>query len=243
MENKKSADAKLPLVESYFNVNFSNDKKPKKVNKKPKVNQIEKATDNLIGSSTHLKPPDSGNEKYDLIRNDLSDQLEAQGKFGKHYESILDHLVYFFKLKDELQYDIETNGIRIEISTGNGHPKIVDNPSIKNLNSVSSRIMTIIKDPNLEDEEPRMVLHLMNLPKIVIEYIEFVGNNPDAISNDIKKLIENVVIPTFNDENTYFDEETFNRCISFCERWFYPLFPFRSLGMQWHLYIEKIIQI
>ncbi len=151
---QKISDAKLPLVESYFNVNFSNDKKPKKVNKKAKVNQVEKITDNLISSSSHLKPPDSCNEKYDLIRNDLSDQLEAQGKFGKHYESILDHLVYFFKLKDELQYDIETNGIRIEISTGNGHPKIVDNPSIKNLNSVSSRIMTIIKDLNLEDEEP-----------------------------------------------------------------------------------------
>ncbi len=74
----------------------------------------------------------------------------------------------------------------------------------------------------------RMVLHLMNLPKVVVEYIEFVSNNPDAISNDIKKLIENVVIPTFDDENTYFDEETFNRCISFCERWFYPLFPFQK---------------
>lgn len=151
---QKISDAKLPLVESYFDVNFVNEEKPKKVNKKIKVNQVENVTNNLISSSTHLKPPDSSNEKYDLIRNDLSDQLEAQGKFGKHYESILDHLVYFFKLKDELQNDIETNGIRIEISTGNGHPKIVDNPSIKNLNSVSSRIMTIIKDLNLEDEEP-----------------------------------------------------------------------------------------
>lgn len=64
--------------------------------------------------------------------------------------------------------------------------------------------------------------------KEIDQYIEFVNNNPEAVSDDIKKLIKNVVIPTLENDNVYFDEDTFNKCLSFCEKWFYPLFPFQK---------------
>lgn len=92
-------------------------------------------------------------EKYVAIRDELLEQLRNQGKFGRNYDDLIDHIIYYFKLKDELQQDIEKNGIRIKVMTGNGFEKETLNDSIKNLNQVSAQLMRIMKDLGLNEPE------------------------------------------------------------------------------------------
>ena len=57
---------------------------------------------------------------------------------------------------------------------------------------------------------------------------EFVKNNPDEVDEDIKLLIENIVTPTLSRDDVFFDEETYYKCLKFCEKWFYLLFPYQK---------------
>ncbi len=75
--------------------------------------------------------------------------------------------------------------------------------------------------------------------KEIEEYIEFVKNNPNEVDEDIKLLIENIVKPTLSRDDVFFDEETFYNCIKFCEKWFYPLFPYQKFIYAFVFMYEK----
>lgn len=64
--------------------------------------------------------------------------------------------------------------------------------------------------------------------KEIEDYLEFVKNNPDEVDEDIKLLIENIVTPTLSRDDVFFDEETYYKCLKFCEKWFYLLFPYQK---------------
>lgn len=75
--------------------------------------------------------------------------------------------------------------------------------------------------------------------KEVNDYIQFVRDNPLSVSDEVKSLIENVAIPTLNRDDVYFDKETFDKCISFCEKWFYPLFPYQKFRYAYAFMYKK----
>lgn len=91
------------------------------------------------------------NEKYNLIKEDLKDQLIDQNKLGHQYDDLLDHAVYLFELKDKLQNDINKNGIRIKSMTGNGYEKEEDNKSVDKLLKVSAQLMKILSELGLNE--------------------------------------------------------------------------------------------
>ena len=91
------------------------------------------------------------NEKYNLIKEDLKDQLIDQNKLGHQYDDLLDHAVYLFELKDKLQNDINKNGIRIKSMTGNGYEKEEDNKSVDKLLKVSAQLMKVLNDLGLKE--------------------------------------------------------------------------------------------
>ena len=91
------------------------------------------------------------NEKYNLIKEDLKDQLIDQNKLGHQYDDLLDHAVYLFELKDKLQNDINKNGIRIKTMTGNGYEKEDDNKSVDKLLKVSAQLMKVLNDLGLKE--------------------------------------------------------------------------------------------
>ena len=91
------------------------------------------------------------NEKYNLIKEDLKDQLIDQNKLGHQYDDLLDHAVYLFELKDKLQNDINKNGIRIKTMTGNGYEKEYDNKSVDKLLKVSAQLMKVLNDLGLKE--------------------------------------------------------------------------------------------
>lgn len=90
-------------------------------------------------------------EKYKNIREDLNDQLRDQNKLGHQYDDLLDHAIYLFKLKDDLQDDIDLNGIRIKSMTGNGYEKVDDNKSVDKLLKVSAQLMKILNDLGIKE--------------------------------------------------------------------------------------------
>ena len=62
--------------------------------------------------------------------------------------------------------------------------------------------------------------------KEVQEYIDYVEKNPLETDEEIKLLIENIVKPTLSRDDVFFNEKQYYQAISFCEKWFYELFPY-----------------
>lgn len=64
--------------------------------------------------------------------------------------------------------------------------------------------------------------------KEIDEYIKFVEENPNETDDEIKLLIKNIVKPTLSRDDIFFDEDKYYKCIRYCEKWFYKLFPYQK---------------
>jgi phage terminase large subunit-like protein len=64
--------------------------------------------------------------------------------------------------------------------------------------------------------------------KEINDYLDYVKSNPEKINKYRKQLIKNIVEPTLNREDIFFDKETFEKCIKYCEKNFYTLFPYQK---------------
>lgn len=84
-----------------------------------------------------------------------------------------------------------------------------------------------------------MIMKKMITHDAIDDYLKFVDENPDAISEEVKLLIKNIVTPTLRRDDIFFDSETLDKCIAFCERWFYPLFPFQKFHYAFVFMYEK----
>ena len=136
-------------------------KKEKGLEEKIKI--LENNIDNLERAQKKIKDEEEKkeentkkiNEKIEIIRKDLKDQLIAQNKYGEHFNDMIENYLFYVKLKEELQYDIDTRGIRYEARTGNGYKTDKPNESIKNLTNVTTEMRKILQDLDLkEPEEP-----------------------------------------------------------------------------------------
>ena len=89
-------------------------------------------------------------EKAELIKEDLQNQLETQGKFGKYFDDLIDDYIFFVKLKEDLQYDIKIKGLRYDCMTGNGYTTEKTNESVQNLLKVNGQMLKILQDLDLK---------------------------------------------------------------------------------------------
>lgn len=64
--------------------------------------------------------------------------------------------------------------------------------------------------------------------KEINEYLEYYEQCPNCFNVERKLLIENIVKPTLQRNDIFFDEETYNKCLRFVERWYYKLFPYQK---------------
>lgn len=60
------------------------------------------------------------------------------------------------------------------------------------------------------------------------EYLEYAKKNPKWINSDRKLLIENIVKPTLKRDDVFFDEVMYRNCLKYCEKYYYPLFPYQK---------------
>lgn len=84
------------------------------------------------------------------IREDLLNQLIEQNKFGKHFESLVEDYINLEKLKRKIQKDIDKNGLRIRVMTGNGFESEKPNESVQNILKVNGQQLKILQDLDLK---------------------------------------------------------------------------------------------
>ena len=89
-------------------------------------------------------------EEIQQIREDLLNQLLEQNKFGKHFESLVEDYINLEKLKRKIQKDIDENGLRIKVMTGNGFESEKPNESVQNILKVNGQQLKILQDLDLK---------------------------------------------------------------------------------------------
>lgn len=89
-------------------------------------------------------------EEINQIKQDLLEQLLEQGKIGKHFESLVDDYINLEKLKRDIQKDIDKNGLRIKVMTGNGFKSEKPNESVQNILKVNGQQLKILQDLDLK---------------------------------------------------------------------------------------------
>lgn len=92
-------------------------------------------------------------KKIGAIREDLKEQLLAQNKFGKQFDDLIEDYIFFVRLKEDLQYDIQENGIRYRTMTGNGYLIDKPNESVQNLVKINAQMLKILQDLELKAPE------------------------------------------------------------------------------------------
>lgn len=68
----------------------------------------------------------------------------------------------------------------------------------------------------------------MIICKEIDDYLAYVKEHPDWINEKRKLLIKNIVLPTLERNDVFFDEKTFQNCIKYCEKHYYKLFPYQK---------------
>ena len=91
------------------------------------------------------------NKEINQIRNDLLNQLVEQNKFGKDFESMIDDYITLEETKRKLKKDIENNGVRLTVMTGNGFTKEVKNDSVELFVKVNNQMLKIRSELGLNE--------------------------------------------------------------------------------------------
>ena len=84
------------------------------------------------------------------IRQSLLDQLKAQNKVTDYCIDLIETYMAHWRLKERMTKDIEENGLRICVTTGNGIDKEIPNPSISDNQRETSLMLQILDKLDLK---------------------------------------------------------------------------------------------
>ncbi|PKM75927.1 MAG: terminase [Firmicutes bacterium HGW-Firmicutes-15] len=59
-------------------------------------------------------------------------------------------------------------------------------------------------------------------------YLDYCRDYPNEVPKRIHQAIENVILPTLERDDVFFDENTYRECLKYVERYYYPLFPYQK---------------
>lgn len=86
------------------------------------------------------------------LKKEMLDQLVAMNKNTSYNRDLVSSYIYQFDLKETLQKDIDTNGIRIETTSGNGFVTTKPNESVERLKKTNELMLNIIGKLGLDVE-------------------------------------------------------------------------------------------
>lgn len=101
----------------------------------------------------HIVRVQADTKKNDLMREDLTDQLQRLEKFESYFVDMIEDYIDYVNLKDALKRDIKRNGIRYKKTTGNGFQVDVPNESVRNLQQVTGLMLKILHELGLQEPE------------------------------------------------------------------------------------------
>lgn len=85
----------------------------------------------------------------DKIRESLLDQLKAQNKVTDYCVDMVETYMAHWRLKEQLIEDIQNNGLRISVTSGNGFDTDKPNASIGDLQKETSIMLQILDKLNI----------------------------------------------------------------------------------------------
>lgn len=84
------------------------------------------------------------------IRQDLIDQLDRNGVFGKHYLDLVEDYMSLWTIKNQLIADIRKRGVTVQYQNGANQWGYKRNDSVPELNKVSAQMLKILNDLGLK---------------------------------------------------------------------------------------------
>ena len=85
------------------------------------------------------------------IKDDLLEQLEAQGKYQNYYLDLIEDYMKFYDLKRKCQQDIIKKGLRYTVTSGNGFKSEKPNESVQNLMKITTTMLKILDELGLQN--------------------------------------------------------------------------------------------
>ena len=85
------------------------------------------------------------------IKDDLLEQLEAQGKYQNYYLDLIEDYMKYYDLKRKCQRDIKEKGLRYEVVSGNGFKSEKPNESVQNLMKITTTMLKILDEVGLQN--------------------------------------------------------------------------------------------
>ena len=70
--------------------------------------------------------------------------------------------------------------------------------------------------------------------KEIDEYLAYAAAHRTWINTERRQLFRNVVKPTLKRKDVFFDEDTFRKCIRYCESNYYPLFLYEKFILEYY---------
>lgn len=85
------------------------------------------------------------------IKDDLLEQLEAQGKYQNYYLDLIEDYMKYYDLKRKCQRDIKEKGLRYTVTSGNGFKSEKPNESVQNLMKITTTMLKILDELGLQN--------------------------------------------------------------------------------------------
>lgn len=124
----------------------------KKVKSKEKAveEQLETIEKNIDEIEEETEKQKEITDKKEAIKEDLRKQLMSQGKFGKHFDDMIEDYLYLVELKEKLKDDINNNGIRYKSTGGNGFTTYKPNESCERILKTNAEMLKILQELDLK---------------------------------------------------------------------------------------------
>lgn len=127
----------------------------KKVKSKEKAveEQLETIEKNIDEIEEETEKQKEITDKKEAIKEDLRKQLMSQGKFGKHFDDMIEDYLYLVELKEKLKVDINDNGIRYKLTSGNGFTTYKPNESCERILKTNAEMLKILQELDLKSPD------------------------------------------------------------------------------------------
>ncbi len=127
--------------------------KSTKSKKKTIEEKLEIIEENVEKVEKKLELEKAITDKKQAIKEDLQKQLMAQGKYGKHFDDMIEDYLYLVELKEKLKADINDKGIRYKTTGGNGFTTYKPNESCERILKTNAEMLKILQDLDLKSPD------------------------------------------------------------------------------------------
>ena len=88
-------------------------------------------------------------EKYNLIYEELKEQLDINNAYNSYTEDLLQDYIKLAKVKDKLNADIDKRGVNVKYNNGGGQTGYKKNDSVVELPKINKQMLMLLKELGL----------------------------------------------------------------------------------------------